>query len=336
MKIVKIAFPTILMFCLIGCSNKQNMEEINDVGYVQGTTFNIKYLNEASHGFKIQIDSLFLLVDNSLSTYVSKSLVSRVNKTDTLVEIDEHFARVLKKSMELSKESKGLFDVSIGPLAELWGFGLSERGRIDSASVDSIKEFVNFRNIKIKGDSVLLPEGMRMDFNAIAQGYTVDLIAEFFIEKGVGNFMIEVGGEIRTKGKNAKGKTWRIGIDKPTEKMDPDNRLQAIISLENASLATSGNYRKFWVDEKTGLKYAHTLNPRTGFPAKNRLLSVSVIAPTAMEADGYSTMAMVLGLKKAIELFESKEFIEAYFIYSNEDEEMEVYSTSGFKKYLIN
>lgn len=336
MKILKVAFPIISLFCLIGCSSEQNKEEINDVGYAQGTTFNIKYLNEPSQNYKLEIDSIFLLVDNSLSTYVSKSLVYRVNSAGSFLKMDEHFQKVLEKSMELSKESKGLFDVSIGPLAELWGFGLSKRSKVDSASVDSLKAFVNYRKIRIKGDSVFLPTGMKMDFNAIAQGYTVDLIAEFLLAKGIEDFMVEVGGEIRTKGKNGKGQVWRIGIDKPEEKMDPNDRLQAIISLENAALATSGNYRKYWVDEETGLKYSHTLNPKTGFPAKNRLLSVSIIAPTAMEADGYSTMSMVMGLKKAINLIETKESVEAYFIYSNEEEEMEVYSTTGFEKYLIN
>lgn len=336
MKILKAFVPGILTIALVSCSSKTNIEEINKVGYTQGTTFNIKYLSQPSSNFKKQIDSLFLLIDNSLSTYISTSLISEVNHSDSFVMVDFHFKKVLVKALDLSKESKGLFDVSIGPLAELWGFGLAKRGRVDTAQVDSLRKFVGYQNIMVKGDSVYLPKGMRIDFNAIAQGYTVDLIAEFLLSQKIENYMVEVGGEVRAKGKNSKGQIWRIGIDKPEEDLDPKNRFQTIVNLENASLATSGNYRKFWVDEKTGLKYSHTLNPKTGFPAKNQLLSVSIIAPTAMEADGYSTMCMVMGLKKSINLIESKESIQGYFIYTNEDEELEVYTSKGFEKFLLN
>lgn len=324
------------MIALVSCSSKINIEEINNVGYAQGTTFNIKYLSEPNTNFKAEIDSLFLLIDQSLSTYISTSLISVVNHSDSFVKVDDHFKKVLNKALNLSRESKGLFDVSIGPLAELWGFGLSKRGNIDTAQVDSLRKFVGYQNIKVKGDSVYLPKGMRMDFNAIAQGYTVDLIAEFLQSQKIENYMVEVGGEVRAKGKNSKGQIWRIGIDKPEEDLDLKNRFQVIINLENASLATSGNYRKFWIDEKSGLKYSHTLNPKTGFPAKNQLLSVSIIAPTAMEADGYSTMFMVMGHKKAIELIEAKKSIHGYFIYTNEDEELEVYTSKGFEKYMLN
>lgn len=336
MKTLKVIFPVLLTLVLGSCSSKPNIEEINNVGYAQGTTFNIKYLSDPKLDFKGEIDSLFLLIDNSLSTYVTSSLISEVNKGDSFVIVDEHFNKVLTKALQLSRESKGLFDVSIGPLAELWGFGLSKRGVIDSAEVDSLRNFVGYQNIKVKNNSVYLPKGMKMDFNAIAQGYTVDLIAEFLESKLIDNYMVEVGGEVRAKGKNSQGQIWRIGIDKPEEDLDSSNRFQAIINLKNASLATSGNYRKFWVDEKTGLKYSHTLNPKTGFPAKNQLLSVSIIAPTAMEADGYSTMCMVMGLKKSIKLIESKEWIQAFFIFTNEEGELEIYSTDGFEKFLIN
>lgn len=324
------------MLILQNCKPPNNIEEINNVGYAQGTTFNIKYLGEPNLEFKSQLDSLFVLVDNSMSTYQENSIISRVNCNKSFVQVDEHFLRVLNKSLELSKESKGLFDPSVGPIAELWGFGLSKREIVDSSMVDSLKNFVGFEKIEVKGDSVYLPKGMKIDFNAIAQGYTVDLIADFLMSKGIENYMVEVGGEVRAKGLNSKNQIWRIGIDKPEEEIDQNERFQAIINLENSSLATSGNYRKFWVDEKTGLKYSHTLNPKTGFPAKNQLLSVSIIAPTAMEADGYSTMCMVMGLNKSMKLVGSNSSLEGYFIFINEEGDLEEYISKGFKKNIIN
>lgn len=336
MKINKVLFPVLLLLILNACTSKNSIEEINNVGYAQGTTFNIKYLSHPSSNLKSSIDSLFLLVDLSMSTYNDSSLISKINVSDSFERVDEHFYNVLSKALLLSEESDGLFDVSIGALSNLWGFGLSKRSEVDSSMVDSAKNNIGYKKIQIKNSEVDIPPGMKLDFNSIAQGYTVDLIANFLEAKNVENYMVEVGGELRAKGKNSKNNIWRIGIDKPEENLDPENRLQAIIELENSSLATSGNYRKFWLDPVTGQKFSHTINPKSGYPAKNELLSVSIIAPTAMEADGYSTMCMVLGLQKSIKLIESKNNLEAYLIFINEDDELEVYTSEGFRNYLIN
>ena len=180
-----------------------------------------------------------------------------------------------------------------------------------------------------------MPSGFTLDFNAIAQGFTVDLLAQFLEGKGVEHYMVEVGGEVKAKGQNVDGEIWRIGVDKPTEEIDENDRFQVIVNLENAALATSGNYRKFWVDEESGVKYSHTINPKTGFPARNRLLSASIISKSScMDADAYATACMVMGTQKAVQFIESKKDLEAYLIYSDEEGKWETHITPGFNDYI--
>ena len=312
------------------------LEEKNYTGYAQGTTFQIKYLALKELNHEKAIDSIFHAVDYSVNTYDSTSLISAVNKGDTLIKVDAIYRRLMKRSIELWKESKGLYDVSVGPLTELWGFGLSKRHHVDSNMVDSTLHFVGLDSIYYESGEIRLNKGSRLDFNSIAQGLTVDLIAEFLEHKGVVDYMVEVGGEVRARGKNSKEKVWKLGIDKPTEDIDETNRFQIIVELKDASLASSGNYRKFWVDEETGIRYSHTINPKTGYPAKNRLLGVSIISPQAMEADAYATYCMVIGVQQSIELLNSKSELEGYLIYTNENNEWEVYQTEGFRKYIVN
>ena len=326
----------LFVFLLLGaCSTQPYIEEKNEIGYAQGTTFQIKYLAAKTVDHRKSIDSLFRFVDKSLSTYDSTSIISAINKGDTTIAINDLFAKVLKRSLFIAKETSGDFDVTIGPLVELWGFGLSKRESVDSVAVDSIKRFIGYKNIRYRRDSLRIPYGFRLDFNSIAQGYTVDLICEFLEGKGINHYMVEVGGEVRAKGVNAKEKIWKIGVDKPQENIDKEDRFQMIVELENKALATSGNYRKFWVDEKTGLKYAHTIDPRTGYPAHNKLLGVSVIASNTMDADAYATVCMVKGVRSAIDFLNSKPDLEGYLIYTDDRGKWEVYQTDGFKNYIL-
>lgn len=329
--------PVLFTFSiLMSCTQNEKVEEMNNVGYAQGTTFQIKYLSKNGKELKSAFDSIFISVDNSVSTYDSTSIISLVNSVDSFIEVDQIFMNVLSKAQEIAKESNGDFDISIGPLTNLLGFGLSKKHQVDSSMVDSVRQLVDYRLIKIKGNQVYSPKGVEFDFNAIAQGYTVDLIAEYIESEDINDYMVEVGGEVRAKGLNGKGDVWKIGVDKPQEELDQESRFQFIVELKNASLASSGNYRKFWVDEETGVKYAHTIDPKTGFPAKNKLLGVSIIAQTAMDADAYATLCMVKGVQESIKFLNSKDGLEGYLVYTNDKGDWEVYQTEGFKSFVIN
>ena len=325
----------LLLAISASCEQEPQLIQVTNTGYAQGSTFQIKYRVLDGKDYSEEIKGIFEAVDASMSTYQSSSLISMINKGDTLVTVDSLFQPVLKRSLEVSKESNGQFDPTIGPMVELWGFGLSKQHEVDSSRVDSIKAFIGYQNLRQEGRQVSIPKGFKLDFNAIAQGYTVDVIATFLEAKGIENYMVEVGGEVRARGTNTDGEVWKIGIDKPSEELDEADRFQVIIGLKDAALATSGNYRKFWVDEATGMKYAHTINPETGFPARNRLLSVSIIALNAMDADAYATLCMVKGVQKAIEFLNSKTGLEGYLIYTDEDGDWQVYQTKGFEKYVI-
>ncbi len=340
-KFAAISLFALILWTVSSCKQEPRLILVTNTGYAQGSTFQIKYRVLEGKDYSEEIQGIFEAIDASMSTYQPHSLISMINKGDTLVEVDSLFQKVLQRALAVSKESGGQFDPTVGPLVELWGFGLSKRDQVDSARVDSVKAFIGYDKLEITGltqqasSKIKVPKGFKMDFNAIAQGYTVDVIVDFLERKGIENYMVEVGGEVRARGVNTDNEVWKIGIDKPSEEIDEENRFQVIIALKDAALATSGNYRKFWVDEATGLKYAHTINPFTGFPAKNRLLSVSIIAPHAMDADAYATLCMVKGLQQSIDFLNSKPELEGYLIYTNEDGEWEVYETPGFRRYSV-
>ena len=205
-----------------------------------------------------------------------------------------------------------------------------KKEKMDSIKVSQLLNIIGFDKVNLKNDSIIKPNKMLLDFNSIAQGYTVDLVAKILESKGVNNYLVEIGGEIRSKGKNPSNKLWTIGVDKPIEEIDSKDRFQFILELANKSLATSGNYRKFFIDE--GIKYSHIINPKTGFPAKNRLLSVTVIHDNCMDADAYATAFMAMGLKKSKDFISKKQDLEAYFVYSNMEGELESFITDNFEK----
>ena len=285
-------------------------------GEAQGTTYNITYLAPEKTNYKNEIDSLFKTVDQSLSTYVPGSIISRINRNDTGVVADKYFIDVFRKAQEISQQTNGAFDVTVAPIVNAWGFGFTKRARIDSATIDSLLRFVGYQKIKLEGGAIVKTNpGMMLDFNAIAQGYTVDLLSSFLESKGINNYLVELGGEVRTKGKKNNGEDWKIGIDQPNETYTEGRPLKAIVSLKNKALATSGNYRKFYVEN--GRKYAHIIDPHTGYPAKHNLLSATVIANDCMTADAFATAFMVMGLEKAKQfLSKDKQLgLEVFFIY---------------------
>ena len=331
----KIILLSVALF-LLSCNSAKQPRLVENSGYAQGSTYQIKYLTSENRNYGENIEQIFQEIDESMSTYVSTSLISQVNKGDTLVQVDNMFLTVLNRSVEIAEETGGEFDPTVGPLVRLWGFGFDEiRGDVTDETIEEVKSKVGFSNIVINGEKVSIPEGFNLDFNAIAQGFTVDYIAEYLEKQGITNYMVEVGGELRALGMNDKGGVWRIGVDKPQENIDSEDRFQFILELKDAGLATSGNYRKFWVDEATGIKYAHTIDPYTGRPAKNRLLSASLITSTAMDADAYATVCMVKGLEGCKAFLFSKSGLEGYLVYTNEAGEWETFITEGFQQFIV-
>lgn len=325
-----------LSLLLWSCSDTKALKEENYNGYAQGTTFHISYLFQGEAKDRSQaIDSVLKSVDKSLSTYDPKSLISQLN-AGVGISIDGHLREMLDQSKEVFVNSKGYFDPTIAPLVQFWGFGPQANTTKDTTLVDSILSFIGFDKLKYQASTLKLPRGMSLDFNAIAQGYTVDLLAEYLEQEGILNYMVEVGGEVRCLGENYQGKKWRIGVDKPTEEIDQQDRFQFILALDSAALATSGNYRKFWVDSLSGMRYSHTIDTKTGWPAKNRLLSASVITAKASTADAYATAFMAMGLEKSIKYLDQNKGLEVYLIYSDKEGNWQVYQSPGFKRMLVN
>ncbi|MEC9209565.1 MAG: FAD:protein FMN transferase [Bacteroidota bacterium] len=324
----------ILILC--ACSHSDHRILVKNSGEVQGSYFHIQYLSEHGENYRLQIDSIFLEIDSSLSIYKDYSLISKLNKGDD-VRTDTLFNTVFMAAKKVFLESEGKFDCSTYPLVKAWGF--YDNQFVDSIIIDSLKfrnilQFVGFEKVSLIADSLVLPKGMSLDFNSIAQGYTVDVIAQFLESKGDSNYLVEVGGELLAKGKNADGNIWRVGIDKPADNINNNDRFLFILDLENKALATSGNYRKFY--EKDGVKYAHTIDPFTAFPANNRLLSVTVIHDNCMLADAYATAFMVMGIRKSKQFAKLHPEIEVYLVYTGKDGDWETYISSKMLERIIN
>ena len=309
---------------------------VTNSGHAQGSYYHIKYMSEMGEDFHSQIDSILLEVDSSLSIYKDYSLISKLNNGEQL-KTDSLFNAVFFASNQVYNETEGNFDCSVRPLVSEWGFykdRLGEELEVDSIRISNILKNVGFNKIQLLNDSLVLPDGASIDFNSIAQGFTVDVIAKYLELNNVQNYLIEVGGELLAKGKNSDGNIWRVGVDKPSEDIDINERFQFILDLEDKALATSGNYRKFY--EKDGIKYSHTINPFTGFPAENRLLSATVIHDNCMLADAYATAFMVMGVKKAKQFALNNNDIEIYLVFTGKEGNWETYSSSSLQKRIIN
>jgi thiamine biosynthesis lipoprotein len=321
-------------------------------GEAQGTTYNITYIDSLARDFQPAIDSILVRMDQSLSTYLPTSAISTLNNNNDSLHFAStpFFNEVYTRSKEIAMATDMAFNPWVKPLVDYWGFGGEKwQGRegVDQAVIDSLLSFDNgLLSLYDIPEGLTIEEGQeigvykrdarsQLDFNAIAQGYSVDVIAEMLESKGVSNYMVELGGEVRANGKNASEKYWRIGIDKPIENSTAgDRELQAVVELKNRSLATSGNYRKFY--EVDGMKYAHTINPKTGYPVKHNLLSATVCANNCASADAFATAFMVMGVEKTIAFLESHQDsnIEVYLIWADEKGAWKTYVSSGLKEDL--
>lgn len=326
-------FILFILVVVLSCKRKKS-EYVYISGFAQGTTYNITYENSNNIDYSQAIDSILKAFDRSLSTYDSTSIISRINNNEPNVIVDLWFTEVFQKSEEIFKKTDGAFDITVGPVARAWGFGDGPVAKHDSAHIDSLLQFVGMQKVKLQEGKVIKQfDGVKIDVNAIAQGYSVDVVCKFLKDAGIRNYLVEIGGEVRGYGTNAKNKYWRIGIDKPSDdNVTAGSDIQAIVEINNKSLATSGNYRKFFVED--GIKYSHTIDPKTGFPARNTLLSATVVSDDCMTADGYATAFMVLGIEKSIELYEKLEGIDVYFVYSNKSGGLEVFMSEGMKSII--
>jgi FAD:protein FMN transferase len=313
-------------------SNSTQLIQIE--GKTMGTSYHISYLDAKNRNFKNAVDSLLVIFNNSLSTYQPDSEISKFNQDTVFAFKLPFFYPVLAKCKEVYELSEGAFDPTVAPLVNFWGWGFKnfKSNSPEQKTVDSLLQYVNFGKY-IQFDTKQIrktKKGVMLDFNAIAQGYGVDVVANFLKSQGIENQLVEIGGEVVARGKNAKGNPWRIGINNPQDSLS--NQLFASLELENQGLATSGNYRRFYI--KNGKKYAHTLNPQTGFPVLHSLLSATVIASDAMTADAMATVFMVVGLEKAQAILQKRKDLEAYLIFANAKGELKTFATEGVKKSL--
>lgn len=302
-------------------------------GQTMGTTYSVKYQAPNGENYKDQIDSILLNFNDCLSTYIVNSEISRFNQDSILYFELPYFYPVLQKSQEIYNSTGGAFDPTVMPLVNAWGFGPDSGMLPDSSKVDSLKQFVGYDNIQFNEEKVWKSKnGIELDFSAIAKGYGVDIVAEFLSNQGLDNYFVEIGGEVMAYGLNDKDLFWRLGIEDPSLSLG-QRTPKAIVELENMGMATSGNYRNYYL--KDGVKYAHTINPHTGYPVEHSLLSATVFAKDCMTADAYATSFMVMGLEEAKMVLSAVDGLEAFMIFSNEEGALQTFSTQGVDKITI-
>lgn len=305
-------------------------------GEALGTTFNLIYFANEELNFQPEIDSVFTAVNESLSTYIPDSDISKINRGDSLVVVDRMFREVFELSRKVHEDTKGYFDPTVGTLVNAWGFGPGDEIFMDSLAVDSLLQYVGFKKVSLTSENRIQKNypNIYFDFNAIAKGYAIDRLAIMLDRKGINNYLVEVGGEVVAKGINLeKEKPWVVGIDDP--QVETGRQLKLLINLTDRALASSGNYRKFRVDSVTGKKYVHTIDPLTGYTKNSNTLGVTIIADSCASADAYATAFMAMDLAEAFKVINSNQNLEAYIIYLDENGETREFLTKGFKALLV-
>ena len=329
--ILKKTFTSITIILLfISCTKEKKTTDFILEGHVFGTTYKIVYLN-ASENYQKSIDSLFYLMNKSLSTYIPTSDISRINKGDSTVIVDDLFLEVFKKSKRIHKETNGYFDPTVGNLVNAWGFGPNrEKRNLTSEDVSDQMQFVGLDKVEIVNRRVKKQDSkIYLDFNSIAKGFGIDVVARFLSNKKVDNYLVEIGGEIRTKGTKENNIPWVIKLVDPINKDGLKGYKK--INLSDKSMATSGNYRKFRVT-RNGQKFVHTINPKTGYAKESNLLSASVIANLdCADVDAYATAFMAMGLKKAKEFLAIHKNIDAILLFVDKDGMLNEYKTITYK-----
>lgn len=308
-------FYGLLLACVLFTACRPRKQYYIESGSVFHTVYHIKY--EAAHPLTAEIDSIFKQFDLSLNPFNERSVIARVNRNEA-VEVDDWFAEVFEKAEEVSRRSGGVFDITCAPLVNLWGFGFSRKDSVTPRAVDSIRQFVGYRKVRLDGRKVVKEDPrVLLNGSALAKGYSCDVIARMLERRGVENYMVEIGGEITMKGRNPQGNCWSIGINRPeNDTLGLNQEVEEVIRVcDKRGVATSGNYRNYY--EKDGKIYAHTIDPRTGYPAEQNILSATVVAPDCMTADAYATAFMALGLEDARRLAAGLPDIAYFVIYTD-------------------
>ena len=297
-------------------------------GEAQGSYYAITYFDEQERNFQHEIDSIFHAVDVSVNLWVDTSVISKVNRNED-VTLDSIFVDNFRIAQKAAALSDGYFDPTISPIVAAWGFSYKHGDSITPQLIDSLKQLVNYHNIRIENGKVIKANpAMALDFNAIAQGYTSDLIASFLDSRGIKNYLVDTGGEIMARGGKPNGQPWIVGIEKPAENWDSEQVVHTRVALHDKGLVTSGSTRKYV--ERNGKRYSHCINPRTGYPVEHQVLSVTVMANSSVWADALASICMVMGMEPSLELIKTMEDVEAYYIYVNDKGDLETFATEGF------
>lgn len=326
---------SLLFLFLLFFSCKEKPEYSSFAGAAQGTTYSIVFENSDQRNpldLRAEVEKILQDFDMSLSLYKDSSILSKINRNQEAVP-DKFFTEVFKRSAEISQLTDGAFDVTVGPLVKAWGFGPDEHKNVSPSKIDSLLNLVGMEKVELKNGIIRKTDPrISLDFNAIAQGFSVDVVSTYLDEKGIRSYLVEIGGEVRVRG-NKGGVLWRIGIDRPVDNnMSPGSDLEAVIELKDRSLATSGNYRKFYVEN--GIKYSHTIDPKTGYPAKNQLLSATILASDCATADAIATACMVMGKEKSIEFLDLHPEFDGYLIYSDESGNFKTWMSEKLKGFI--
>lgn len=321
-----------LIFLIVGTiiivRQQRTMPYQHNTGFIFGTVYNITY--QSDKDLQKEIEAELKKVDASLSPFNKNSIISKINRNEN-VAVNDMFADVFNLSQKISEETDGAFDITVAPLVNAWGFGFKNDTKPTAASIDSLKQIIGYKKVRLKGKHVVKEDKrIMLDCSAIAKGYGSDAVARLLRSKGIDNFMVEIGGEIVTKGINEKRLPWKIGVTKPVDdSLNTNQEIQTILNVTNKAMATSGNYRNFYY--KNGKKYAHTINPKTGYPVQHSILSATVLAADCATADAYATSFMVMGMEKAKEILNKHPELMAYFIYSDKNGNNAVWYSPSLK-----
>ena len=322
-----------LLFLVIGTvtiiKQQKNINYQHDEGFIFGTIYHITYHSDTN--LKKEIEAELKKVDQSLSPFNKTSVISKVNRNENPV-IDPMFKEVFLLAENISNETHGAFDITVAPLVNEWGFGFKKGVEPTRQVIDSLKYIVGYQKVKLTPKNYVQKQDPRimLDCSAIAKGYGCDVVARLLRKNGINDYMIEIGGEIVTRGFNQKQEPWRIGVNKPTDdSLSTSQELQTVLNVTDMAMATSGNYRNFYY--KNGKKYAHTIDPKTGYPVQHNILSATVLAKNCATADAYATSFMVLGLEGAQKILQQHPELMAYLIYADKDGKNQTWYSPSLK-----
>ncbi len=335
MKITKSSIFRILflLFLIVGSiyiiRQQNTMPYQHNTGQIFGTTYHITY--QSDKDLHREILQRLQLVDQTFSTFNDESIISKINRNEP-VKLNQMFIEVFDLAKTVSKDTHGAFDITVAPLVNVWGFGFKSGTPPTKAVIDSLRHMTGYEKVKLIGSKVRKQDPrIMLDCSAIAKGYGSDVVAQYLRSRDVENFMIEIGGEIVVQGNSDKRLPWKIGVTKPTDdSTQVNNELQTVLNVSNTAMATSGNYRRFYY--KNGKKYAHTIDPKTGYPVQHNILSATVLANTCAKADAYATSFMVLGLEKTQQVLQHHPDLMVYLIYADGQGKNKVWYSPSLKK----